>query len=84
MKLKLDSKSLNNLASKIGSVVEICLKNKNTFITGKRKKILRSDKKFNLYLIITYPNIVCSTSVAILVTKNLYWFTIAITLKRSF
>ena len=62
MKLKLDSKSLNNLASKIGSDVEICLKNKNTFITGKRKKILRSDKKFNLYLIITYPNIVCSTS----------------------
>ena len=62
MKLKLDSKSLNNLASKIGSDVEICVKNKNPFITGKIKKILRSDKKFNLYLIITYPNIVCSTS----------------------
>ena len=61
MKLKLKKNKLINLAKKIGSDVPICLEKKNTFLTGKKNKMLRINKKFNLNLLIVYPNIVCST-----------------------
>ena len=61
MKLKLKKNKIINLAKKIGSDVPICLEKKNTFLTGKKNKILRINKKFNLNLLIVYPNIVCST-----------------------
>ena len=61
MKLKLKKKKMTNLAKKIGSDVPIVLERKNTFLTGEKDKILRISKKFNLNLLIVYPNIVCST-----------------------
>ena len=61
MKLKLKKKKMINLAKKIGSDVPIILERKNTFLTGEKDKILRISKKFNLNLLIVYPNIVCST-----------------------
>ena len=61
MKHKLKKNKLINLAKKIGSDVPICLEKKNTFLTGKKNKMLRINKKFNLNLLIVYPNIVCST-----------------------
>ena len=61
MKLKLKKKKMTNLAKKIGSDVPIVLERKNSFLTGEKDKILRISKKFNLNLLIVYPNIVCST-----------------------
>ena len=61
MKLKLKKKKMTNLAKKIGFDVPIVLERKNTFLTGEKDKILRISKKFNLNLLIVYPNIVCST-----------------------
>ena len=36
-------------------------KKKNTFLTGKKNEIIRLFQKFELNLLIVYPNIVCST-----------------------
>ena len=61
MRLKLKKNAMINLAKKIGSDVPISLEKKNTFLTGKKDRILRINKKFNLNLLIVYPNIICST-----------------------
>ena len=61
MKLRLKGKQIINLAKKIGFDVPISLERKNTFLTGKKDKILRISRKFNLNLLIVYPNIICST-----------------------
>ena len=61
MRLKLKKKQIINLGKKIGFDVPICLERKNTFLTGKTDKMLRINKKFNLNLLIIYPNIICST-----------------------
>ena len=61
MELKLKKNKMINLANKIGSDVPISLEKKNTFLTGKKDKIVRINKKFNLNLLIVYPNIICST-----------------------
>jgi len=61
MRLKLKKNEMINMAKKIGSDVPICLEKKNTFLTGKKDKILRINNKFNLNLLIVYPNIICST-----------------------
>jgi len=61
MNLKLKKNKMINLAKTIGSDVPIALEKKNTFLTGKKGKILRINKKFNLNLLIVYPNIICST-----------------------
>jgi len=61
MKLKINRKKMMNLAKKIGSDVPIVLERKNTFLTGEKDKVLRINKKFNLNLLIVYPNIICST-----------------------
>ena len=61
MKLNLNKKNINMIASKTGSDVPIILKKKNSFLVGKKGKIVRSNKKFNLNLLVVYPNIICST-----------------------
>ena len=61
MKLKLKKNEMINLAKKIGSDVPVCLEKKNTFLTGKKDKIIRVNNKLNLNLLIVYPNIICST-----------------------
>ena len=61
MKLKLKKNEIMNLARKIGFDVPIGLERKNTFLTGKKNKILRIQNQFNLNMLIVYPNIICST-----------------------
>ena len=61
MRLKLKKNEMINMAKKIGSDVPICMEKKNTFLTGKKDKIIRVNNKFNLNLLIVYPNIICST-----------------------
>jgi 4-diphosphocytidyl-2-C-methyl-D-erythritol kinase len=61
MRLKLKKNEMFNMAKKIGSDVPICLEKKNTFLTGKKDKIIRVNNKFKLNLLIVYPNIICST-----------------------
>ena len=60
-KPKLSKKKIFKIASQIGSDVPISLEKKNTFLTGKKGKILRFNKKFKFNLLIVYPNLVCST-----------------------
>ena len=61
MKLKLSKKKIKEMASQIGFDVPINLERRNTFLTGKKGKILRLDDKFRLNLLIVYPNLICST-----------------------
>ena len=61
IKMKLSKKKIIKLASEIGFDVPICLEKKNTFLSNKNNKISRIDQKFNLNLLIIYPNLICST-----------------------
>jgi len=61
MKLKLTKKYIYAIAGKVGSDVPLILKKKNSFLVGRKGKIVRSNKKFKLNLLVVYPNIVCST-----------------------
>ena len=61
MKLKLNKNKIKKFASQIGSDVPVNLERKNTFLTGKKDKILRFSQKFKLNLLIVYPNLICST-----------------------
>ena len=61
MKLKLNKNKVIKLAEQIGFDVPINLVKRNTFLTGKKGKILRLNKKFKLNLLIVYPNLICST-----------------------
>ncbi len=61
MRLKISNKEIIKIAYKIGSDVPVTLKKKNTFLTGKKNHFLRINNKFNLNIIIVYPNICCST-----------------------
>ena len=61
MKLKLNKNKIKKMASQIGSDVPVNLERKNTFLTGKKDKILRFSQKFKLNLLIVYPNLICST-----------------------
>ena len=61
MRLKLNKKKMEKLASQIGFDVPINLKKKNTFLPGKKRKMLRLNQKFRLNLLIVYPNLICST-----------------------
>ena len=61
MKLNLSKKKTNSLATKIGFDVPISLQKKNTFLTGKQNQIIRLKQKFNLNMLIVYPNVICST-----------------------
>ena len=61
MKLKLSKNKIKKLAGQIGFDVLVNLKKRNTFLTGKRGKILRLNQKFKLNLLIVYPNLICLT-----------------------
>ena len=61
MRPQLKKSKMIELAKKIGFDVPISLEKQNTFLTGKKDKILRINEKFNLNLLIVYPNIICST-----------------------
>ncbi len=61
MNLKIKKNHLYNIAGQIGFDVPIILEKKNTFLIGKKNKILRLKKKFGLNILIVYPNIICST-----------------------
>ena len=61
MNLKISKNELKKIALKIGSDVPVYLEKKNTFLTGKTGDLLRLNNKFNLNILIIYPNIVCST-----------------------
>ena len=61
MKLKLNKNKVKKLARQIGFDVPINLVRKNTFLSGKVGQILRLNRKFNLNLLIVYPNLICST-----------------------
>jgi len=61
MKLKLSRKKIEKLGGQIGFDVPINLERKNSFLTGKKNEILRFNKKFNLNLLIVYPNLICLT-----------------------
>ena len=61
MKLKLSKNKIKKLADQIGFDVPVNLEKRNTFITGKKGKILRLNQKFKLNLLIVYPNLICST-----------------------
>ena len=61
MRFKLNKNEIKKLAAQIGFDVPISLERKNTFLTGKKNEILRLNQKFRLYLLIVYPNLICST-----------------------
>ena len=61
MKLKLSKNKIKKLADQIGFDVTVNLEKRNTFLTGKKGKILRLNQKFRLNLLIVYPNLICST-----------------------
>ncbi len=60
-KLNLNNNTINKFARQIGFDVPVILKRKNTFLNGRKEKILRLKKKFEFDILIVYPNIVCST-----------------------
>ncbi len=60
-KLNLKKREVIELARKIGFDVPISLERKNTLLTGKKEAKLRLKKKFNFFLVIVYPYLVCST-----------------------
>ncbi len=68
--LKIKKKQLLRLANQVGSDVPIALKRKSTFLDGKTNKILRINRKFNLTVLIVYPNIFCSTQKMYKKNKN--------------
>jgi len=61
MRLKLSKNKIKKLAGQIGFDVPVNLERRNTFLTGKKGKILRLNHKFRLNLLIVYPNLICST-----------------------
>ena len=52
---------MKKIATQVGLDVPVNLEKRNTFLTGKKDEILRSDQKFRLNLLIVYPNLICST-----------------------
>jgi len=61
IKLKINKKKIKKIARLIGFDVPVNLERKNTFLTGKKDKMLRLNQKFGLSLLIVYPNLICST-----------------------
>ena len=70
MHLKISKKEIIKIAYKVGSDVPIILKKENTILTGKKNQFLRINNKFNLNIIIVYPNIHCSTKEIFKRNKN--------------
>ena len=61
MHLKISKNVMTHIAFKIGSDVPVILDKKNKILTGRKNEILSIKNKFNLNIIIVYPNISCST-----------------------
>ena len=61
LNLKISKKKKLQITSQVGSDVPVCLQRKNTFLKNSEKKMLRFKKRFNLDLLIVYPNLICST-----------------------
>ena len=61
MYLKLNKNEINKIASQIGFDVPVNLEKKNTWLIGKKSKLLRLNQKFGLNILIVYPNVICST-----------------------
>ena len=70
IKSRLSEKKMKQIASQVGFDVPINLERQNVLLTGKKDKILRLNKKFNLNLLIVYPNIICSTKKIYAVNKK--------------
>ena len=60
MKIKTSNSLLEKVSKKIGSDVSICLVKKNSLLKN-NNKVLRFKKKFNLNILLVYPNLICST-----------------------
>ena len=60
MKIKASNSLLEKVSKKIGSDVSICLVKKNSLLKN-NNKVLRFKKKFNLNILLVYPNLICST-----------------------
>ena len=58
---KLSKDKMQQIAKKIGFDVPINLERKNTLLIGQNDKMLRTNKKFKLNILLVYPNIICST-----------------------
>ena len=61
MNLKISKKKLMKLATQIGFDVPISLEKRNTFLTGRKGKIIRLNQRFGFNILIVYPNLICST-----------------------
>ena len=61
MNLNIKNNKIKKIAHQIGSDVPVYLEKKNTLLTGKSSNLLRLNQRFNLNVLIIYPNIVCST-----------------------
>ena len=61
MNLKISKKKLMKLAEQIGFDVPISLEKRNTFLTGRKGKIIRLNERFRFNILIVYPNLICST-----------------------
>ncbi len=71
MGIKINNKQTIKIASQIGSDVPLFLQNKYALFNGKNNKILRLNKKFNLDVLIVYPNVICSTQKIYLKNKKI-------------
>jgi len=79
---KLSNSKMEKLAGQIGFDVPIVLKKKNTMLIGRKDKILRLKQRFNLNILIVYPNLICSTKEIYKSNKNINLNKIAF-LKRN-
>ena len=61
MNLNIKNNKIKKIAHQIGSDVSVYLEKKNTLLTGKREGLLRLNQRFNLNVLIVYPNIICLT-----------------------
>ena len=61
MHLRLNRNKIEKFSRQIGFDVQVNLEKKNSFLTGKKDKILRFRNKFGLNILIVYPNLICST-----------------------
>ena len=60
-KLGLTKRNFFLICNKIGSDVPLFIEKKNSILIGKKNQIKRLNIKFNLAVLIVYPNITCST-----------------------
>lgn len=74
MSLKLGKNELYSIAKQIGFDVPVFLEKKNTLLLNGKNKILRLKRKFNLNILVVFPNIICSTKKIYSHNKKTYQF----------